>query len=113
MHSDFLAYIEAFEKVLQNVFHERYDIDQFSNERGIPPVVLRDIMAKVPLSVAIPENYGGRGLKVKECLRILSAASYESLALSLTFGINIALFLEPIAKSVSYTHLTLPTILRV
>src|SRR5690606_18149593 len=28
----------------------------------------------------------------------LSAASYESLPLSLTFGINIALFLEPLAK---------------
>src|SRR5665811_2484269 len=36
--------------------------------------------------------------RVKECLRILSAASYESLSLSLTFGINIALFLEPVAK---------------
>lgn len=55
-------------------------------------------MSKSPLSVAIPENYGGRGLKVSECLRILSTASYESLALSLTFGINIALFLEPVAK---------------
>ncbi len=98
MHNDFLKYIEDFEKVLQNVFHERYDIDQFSKERGLPPVALRNIMAKEPLSVAIPENYGGRGLKVEECLRLLSAASYESLALSLTFGINIALFLEPIAK---------------
>ena len=98
MYNDFLEYIKEFEKVLQNVFHERYDIDQFSKQRGIPPVALRDIMAKAPLSVAVPENYGGRGLKVKECLRILSAASYESLALSLTFGINIALFLEPIAK---------------
>src|SRR5680860_719346 len=98
MHSNFLEYITSFEKVLQNAFHERYDIDRFSTERGIPPVALRDIMDKAPLSVAVPKNYGGRGLKVEECLRILSAASYESLALSLTFGINIALFLEPIAK---------------
>ncbi len=51
-----------------------------------------------PLAVAIPEKYGGRGLKVKECLGILSAASYESISLSLIFGINIALFLEPVAK---------------
>ncbi len=28
----------------------------------------------------------------------MDAASYESLPLSLTFGINIALFLEPVAK---------------
>jgi len=98
MDKNFLAYIKDFKNVLKSVFHERYDIDQFTKERGIPPVALRDIMAKSPLSVAIPENYGGRGLKVKECLAILSAASYESLALSLTFGINIALFLEPIAK---------------
>ncbi len=98
MQKDFLEYIEEFEKVLKSVFHQRYDVDQFSKERGIPPVALREIMANAPLSVAIPENYGGRGLKVEECLRILSAASYESLALSLTFGINIALFLEPTAK---------------
>ena len=55
-------------------------------------------MSNSPLSVAIPEDHGGRGLKVSECLRMLSAASYESLSLSLTFGINIALFLEPVAK---------------
>ncbi|HDZ14419.1 hypothetical protein LCGC14_1014620 [marine sediment metagenome] len=98
MDKNFLEYIQEFKNVLKNVFHERYDIEQFSKERGMPSVVLRDIMAESPLSVAIPENYGGRGLKVNECLSMLSAASYESLALSLTFGINIALFLEPIAK---------------
>jgi alkylation response protein AidB-like acyl-CoA dehydrogenase len=48
-----------------------------------------------PLSVVIPTKYGGRGIIVKECLSVLEAASYESLALSLMFGINIALFLEP------------------
>src|SRR5690606_37778475 len=62
---------------------------------------MNEIMAKEPLSVAIPAEYGGRGSIVKECLGLLSAASYESLSLSLTFGINIALFLEPVAK---YAH---------
>src|SRR5699024_320823 len=57
-----------------------------------------EIMDLNPLSVAIPEKFGGRGTDVKECLSVLSAASYESLPLSLTFGINIALFLEPLAK---------------
>src|SRR5690606_10880714 len=55
-------------------------------------------MDEVPLSVAIPREYGGRGSIVKECLALLSAASYESLPLSLTFGIIIALFLEPVSK---------------
>lgn len=91
-------YVKEFENTLRSVFHERYDIDQFSKNRGIPPVALREIMSHAPLSVAIPGEYGGRGVKVSECLRILSAASYESLSLSLTFGINIALFLEPVAK---------------
>lgn len=95
---NFVDYIKNFEAVLKSVFHEKYDINTLSKQRGLPPVALRDIMAKAPLSVAIPENFGGRGLKVKECLSLLSTASYESLALSLTFGINIALFLEPVAK---------------
>lgn len=98
MHKDFSELIKDFQNTLRNVFNERYDIDQFSKERGIPAVALRDIMAKSPLSVGIPENYGGRGMKVSECLSILSTASYESLSLSLIFGINIALFLEPVAK---------------
>src|SRR3546814_534176 len=55
-------------------------------------------MSNAPLSVAIPEEYGGRGSIVKECLGLMAAASYESLPLSLTFGINIALFPEPVSK---------------
>lgn len=94
----FPEYIKRFETTLKSVFHEKYDVNEFSKQRSLPPVALRDIMAHAPLSVAIPEKFGGRGLKVQECLRVLSAASYESLGLSLTFGINIALFLEPVAK---------------
>ncbi len=48
--------------------------------------------------MGIPKEYGGRGAEVKECLAVMEAASYESLPLSLTMGINIALFLEPVAK---------------
>ena len=98
MNKIFSDYIKEFENTLKSVFHEKYDINEFSKNRGLPVVVMRDIMENSPLSVAIPTEYGGRGLKVKECLGILSTASYESLALSLTFGINIALFLEPVAK---------------
>jgi alkylation response protein AidB-like acyl-CoA dehydrogenase len=55
-------------------------------------------MSLNPFSVAIPTHYGGRGVKVKEVLGVLEAASYESLPLSLMFGINMGLFLEPIEK---------------
>ncbi|MGV3705567.1 MAG: acyl-CoA dehydrogenase family protein [Arcticibacter sp.] len=94
----FPEFIKDFEETLDHLFHEKEDINQLSLERGLPPEIINGIMAKRPLSVAIPEQYGGRGSKVKECLGLLAAASYESLPLSLTFGINIALFLEPISK---------------
>ena len=97
-HVAFSEMIADFRKVLKTAFHERDDINQFSQKRGFPSLVFRDIMSANPLSVAIPSEYGGRGCKVKECLSVLEAASYESLPLTLTFGINIALFLEPTAK---------------
>lgn len=90
-------FLDRFKTSLNTLF-QKENIDQLSLSRGLPPNVWKEIMNLQPLSVAIPEEYGGRGLQVKECLGILSAASYESLALSLTFGINIALFLEPLAK---------------
>ncbi len=71
---------------------------KFTRERGFPALVLQDIMDNKPLAVGIPKEYGGRGADVKECLAVMEAASYESLPLSLTLGINIALFLEPVAK---------------
>jgi len=94
----FSEFLKDFEKTLKYLFHEKEDINKLSLDRGLPPEILTEILAERPLSVAIPENFGGRGSKVKECLGILAAASYESLPLSLTFGINIALFLEPVSK---------------
>src|SRR5699024_7045026 len=82
---------------LKVIFENRF-CDEFSVDRMLTKEELKKIMAEKPLSVAIPTEYGGRGIVVKECLAMLSAASYESIALSLTFGINIALFLEPVAK---------------
>jgi len=69
-----------------------------SIQRGMQPDVLQKIMACNPMSLVIPAQYGGRGGNVQENLRLLSAASYESLALSLTMGINSALFLQPVIK---------------
>ncbi|MBW8683332.1 acyl-CoA dehydrogenase family protein [Chitinophaga rhizophila] len=92
------SFIADFEQKLRKIFYESNDINQLSLQRGLPDNIWKDIMDMVPLSVGIPAEYGGRGCIVKECLSLLSAASYESLPLSLTFGINIALFLEPLAK---------------
>ncbi|MFW6288878.1 MAG: acyl-CoA dehydrogenase family protein, partial [Spirochaetota bacterium] len=50
------------------------------------------------LAAYIPAEYGGRGGRIRESLAVLETASYESLALGLTFGINWALFLQPVAK---------------
>ncbi|SFW74005.1 Acyl-CoA dehydrogenase [Sinomicrobium oceani] len=94
----FGQFLRNFENSLDTIFNKTADINQLSLSRGLPAHIWKEIMALKPLSVAIPQTYGGRGVSVKECLGILSAASYQSLPLSLTFGINIALFLEPFAK---------------
>lgn len=94
----FTELLDSFKKTLKSVFYEKDQLEKFIQKRGFPSLVLRDIMALNPLSVAIPKEFGGRGAKVKECLGMMDAASYESLPLSLTFGINMALFLQPVAK---------------
>ncbi|MFH2116287.1 MAG: acyl-CoA dehydrogenase [Spirochaetota bacterium] len=50
------------------------------------------------MATFIPKQHGGRGGLIREGLELASAASYESLPLSLGFGINWALFLQPVAK---------------
>lgn len=95
---DFDTFRTAFRDKLKQVFNVRGDIDKLSLRRGLPPYILREIQSQVPLSVFIPEEYGGRGGHVHECQSILATASYESLALSLTIGINGALFLQPLTK---------------
>lgn len=98
MNEPFDEFIGRFRERLFNLFHNEANINELSISRGLPDKVWDGIMSLKPLSVAVPTEFGGRGLEVRECLGVLSAASYESLPLSLTFGINIALFLEPIAK---------------
>lgn len=94
----FDIFLEDFRLRSRHAYRVRADIDQLSTNRGMPPFVMREVMSGNPLSVNIPEEFGGRGGKVEEILALLSAASYESLALSLTLGINSALFLQPLAK---------------
>ncbi len=94
----FTQFIDALKVKMKQVFHVRADIDQLAIKRGLPPFVMREIMSANPLSVGIPKAFGGRGGIMKENIGLLAAASYESLALSLTFGINSALFLQPFGK---------------
>jgi len=94
----FEKFINKFKSTLKTVFHEENDIDQLSINRGLPQLVWQKIMSTNPMSLCIPREFGGRGGNVQENLTLLSAAAYESLSLSLTLGINSALFLQPVAK---------------
>lgn len=98
MHINFNEFISDFRSQLHELFNVEADINRLSVERRLPTELWDNLMELKPLSVAIPVDYGGRGVSVKECLSVLSASAYESLPLSLTFGINIGLFLEPLAK---------------
>ena len=94
----FPEFLQAFKANLHNVFHNREDLDKLSVKRGLPPYVLRDIMASSPLSTFIQAEQGGRGGEISEGIALVEAASYESLPLALVFGINWALFIQPVTK---------------
>lgn len=90
--------LDEFQASMKRAFHGENEIDRFCSTRGIPPAVLNELMSGNPLSLCIPKQYGGFGGTVKENIAFVSAASYESLALSLTLGINNGLFIQPVAK---------------
>ena len=90
--------LEEFKASMKRAFYEENKIDLFCSTRGIPPEVLKELMSGNPLALCIPREYGGFGGSVKDNIAFVSAASYESLALSLTLGINNALFIQPVSK---------------
>lgn len=94
----FPEFLQSFKNNLRNVFHQREDLNKLSTNRGLPPYVMRDIMACNPFSTFIPKQYGGRGGQPEEGIALVEAASYESLPLALMFGINWALFIQPVTK---------------
>ena len=94
----FDSFLNEFKATIKRLFREENDINQLSVKRGITPDMLGQIMDCNPLSLSIPVEFGGRGGTVAENMQMLSAASYESMALSLTLGINSALFMQPVAK---------------
>ncbi|TVR00915.1 MAG: acyl-CoA dehydrogenase [Spirochaetaceae bacterium] len=91
----FSQFIERVRERVRSAFADPA-IDQGS--RGMTPEFLSPILETEPLSVFIPSLYGGRGQDTGECLSLLEACSYESLAFSLTMGINGALFLQPVSR---------------
>ncbi len=94
----FSEFIQNFRSRLEAVFHQRTTHDELGTQRGMPPYVMREILSADPMLAFIPESHGGRGAHVHEGIEVVSAASYESLALGLTLGINWGLFLQPLAK---------------
>lgn len=97
-HLPFPAFLQNFKDRLETIFHHRLSPDELGSQRGLPPYAMREILAADPFLAFIPEAHGGRGAHVHEGIDVVSAASYESLALGLTLGINWGLFLQPIAK---------------
>jgi len=95
---DFSEFITHYKNKLHNLFNVKEDINALSVHRGLPDDILNEIMDCKPLSVFIPEEYGGRGAETHEALAMLEASSFESLPLSLMMGINGALFLQPVAN---------------
>ncbi len=98
MNESFSQFQERFKQGLFNLFNTDNNINELSINRGLPQRVWDKVMSFNPLSVAVPTTFGGGGVNVKECLAMISTASYESLPLALTFGINVGLFLQPFAK---------------
>jgi alkylation response protein AidB-like acyl-CoA dehydrogenase len=94
----FKEFLDGFKNRINHAFHVSSDINKLSINRRLPQNILNEIMQYNPLSVCIPIKYGGMGAPAHECMAIMSEASYESLALSLTLSINYALFIQPVTK---------------
>ena len=93
--SDFVA---SYRDKLAHLFGTRVDLDRINVGRGLPPYVLQRFRDVDPLSVYVPEAYGGRGGSIAHSMTMLEETSYHSLPLSLVVGINGGLFLQPVAK---------------
>jgi alkylation response protein AidB-like acyl-CoA dehydrogenase len=95
---NFGDFLDRYRDKLSLVFRERGNVDAMNLQRGLPPFVLSHLREQDPLSVYIPEAYGGRGARMHESLAMLEATGYESLPMCLTMGINGGLFLQPVSK---------------
>lgn len=97
-NEDLSVFLERYSATLRSVFRDRADASRMYLTRGLPPSMMREILAHAPLRTFIPSEFGGRGEHIHECLRVVEETGYESLAMALTLGINGALFLQPVSK---------------
>jgi len=95
---DFSTFLTRYREKLRELFRGQADLDKLGLTRSLPGHLMEGIRSVDPLSVYIPEEFGGRGGRIHEGLAVLAESAYESLSLGLTFGINWALFLQPVAK---------------
>lgn len=98
MKESFETFINRFKSTLTDIFGDEKQQREISLSRGISDATLGTIMNESPLTAFIPEQYGGRGVRIAECLSVLEESSYHSLPLSLMMGINGGLFLQPLGK---------------
>jgi alkylation response protein AidB-like acyl-CoA dehydrogenase len=92
------SFINECQVVLRNVLTTYPEIETTNYLQGLPKELIEKIFRLQPLSLFIPENYGGRGGAPHHRLALLEAISYESIAVGLMMGINGSLFLEPVSK---------------
>ncbi|MFT5726997.1 MAG: alkylation response protein AidB-like acyl-CoA dehydrogenase [Desulforhopalus sp.] len=97
-HLDNKTFITAFQKDLRDNLNRFPEIETVNHLEGLPRNLLNKILASNPLSIFIPSEFGGRGDKPADCLSLLEATAYESLAVGLMMGISGSLFLEPVGK---------------
>ncbi len=90
--------IENFRAVLSRTFGHRADLDVISQERGLPPYVMREVLSAEPMRAFMPTRFGGFGNSLAPSQAVMEEAAYHSLALGLTMGISGSLFAQPVAK---------------
>ena len=92
------SFINECQLVLRNVLATNPEIETTNYLQGLPKELIEKVFRLQPLSLFIPERYGGRGGATHHRLALLEAVSYESIAVGLMMGINGSLFLEPVSK---------------
>jgi acyl-CoA dehydrogenase len=97
-HSDFQQYVKEFQTSLGDLLSASETIETTNYIEGLPRPLVNKILEMNPLSTFISEEYGGLGDIPSQCLSILEATAYESIAVALMMGINGSLFLEPVSK---------------
>lgn len=90
-------YLQKYRNKLRQLLHD-YDREKLKDDKETNRSFLKELRETKPLSVLLPEKYDGNGHDTSDFLSMLEITSYESLPFSLLFGINGALFIQPILK---------------